>query len=97
VPPEAAWLPSWHAFVKTVELGSMVAAARTLGKAMADAGIGLVYGGGSLGLMGEVARSVLENSGHVTGIIPEFLANRELRRDAWPPRGLDDSSWILGT
>jgi uncharacterized protein (TIGR00730 family) len=52
-------------------------AARTLGKAMAEAGIGLVYGGGSLGLMGEVARSVLENSGHVTGIIPEFLANRE--------------------
>ena len=29
------------------------------------------------GLMGEVARSVLDNSGHVTGIIPEFLANRE--------------------
>jgi uncharacterized protein (TIGR00730 family) len=52
-------------------------AARILGKAMAEAEIGLVYGGGSLGLMGEVARSVLENSGHVTGIIPEFLANRE--------------------
>jgi hypothetical protein len=46
-----------------------MAAARTLGKAMADANIGLVYGGGSLGLMGEVARSVLENGGHVTGII----------------------------
>ncbi len=54
-----------------------VGAARTLGKAMADAQIGLVYGGGSLGLMGEVARAVLENGGHVTGIIPEFLANRE--------------------
>ena len=54
-----------------------MAAARVLGKARAEAGIGLVYGGGSLGLMGEVARSVLENSGHVTGIIPEFLANRE--------------------
>jgi uncharacterized protein (TIGR00730 family) len=51
--------------------------ARILGKAMAEAGIGLVYGGGSLGLMGEVARTVLENGGHVTGIIPEFLANRE--------------------
>jgi uncharacterized protein (TIGR00730 family) len=48
-----------------------------LGKALADAEIGLVYGGGSLGLMGEVARAVLDNSGHVTGIIPEFLANRE--------------------
>lgn len=56
---------------------SYVEAARALGKAMAEANIGLVYGGGSLGLMGEVARSVLENSGHVTGIIPEFLANRE--------------------
>jgi uncharacterized protein (TIGR00730 family) len=54
-----------------------VDAARTLGKAMADAEIGLVYGGGSLGLMGEVARSVLANGGHVTGVIPEFLANRE--------------------
>ena len=37
-----------------------MAAARTLGKAMADANIGLVYGGGSLGLMGEVARSVID-------------------------------------
>ncbi len=54
-----------------------MAAARTLGTAMAGAGIGLVYGGGSLGLMGEVARSVLEAGGHVTGIIPEFLASRE--------------------
>ena len=52
-------------------------AARVLGKALADAEIGLVYGGGSLGLMGEVARTVLENGGHVTGIIPEFLASRE--------------------
>jgi uncharacterized protein (TIGR00730 family) len=52
-------------------------AARDLGKTMAEAEIGLVYGGGSLGLMGEVARSVLKNGGHVTGIIPEFLANRE--------------------
>jgi len=44
---------------------------------MAEAGIGLVYGGGSLGLMGEVARAVLAGGGHVTGIIPEFLVNRE--------------------
>jgi uncharacterized protein (TIGR00730 family) len=54
-----------------------MAAARILGKALAGNNIGLVYGGGSLGLMGEVARSVLEGGGHVTGIIPEFLANRE--------------------
>lgn len=56
---------------------SHMAAARELGKAMAIEGIGLVYGGGGLGLMGEVARSVLDNGGHVTGIIPEFLVNRE--------------------
>ena len=54
-----------------------VEAARTLGKAMAASSIGLVYGGGSLGLMGEVARAVLDEGGHVTGIIPGFLANKE--------------------
>jgi uncharacterized protein (TIGR00730 family) len=54
-----------------------VEAAQQLGKAMAAAGIGLVYGGGSLGLMGEVARSVLDEGGHVIGIIPGFLANKE--------------------
>ncbi|MEL7544982.1 MAG: TIGR00730 family Rossman fold protein, partial [Pseudomonadota bacterium] len=52
-------------------------AARTLGRAMADADIGLVYGGGSLGLMGETARAVLAHGGEVTGIIPEFLSDRE--------------------
>lgn len=54
-----------------------VEAARTLGKTMAGAGIGLVYGGGSLGLMGEIARTVLGNGGHVTGIIPAFLSDKE--------------------
>jgi len=54
-----------------------MAAARTLGKALADNGIGLVYGGGSMGLMGETARAVLENGGRVTGIIPEFLTQKE--------------------
>lgn len=53
------------------------AAAKTLGAQIAQAGLGLVYGGGSLGLMGETARSVLEHGGHVTGIIPEFLSDRE--------------------
>lgn len=52
-------------------------AARTLGTAMAAAGYGLVYGGGSLGLMGEVARAVLAAGGRVTGIIPEFLSEKE--------------------
>ena len=44
---------------------------------MAERDIGLVYGGGSLGLMGIVARSVLKHGGHVTGIIPQFLKDRE--------------------
>ena len=52
--------------------------ARALGKALAQAGIRLVYGGGNSGLMGEVARSALQHGGHVTGIIPEFLKAREL-------------------
>lgn len=52
-------------------------AAQTLGKAIADNELGLVYGGGSLGLMGETARSVLQAGGHVTGVIPDFLVKRE--------------------
>jgi uncharacterized protein (TIGR00730 family) len=54
-----------------------VAAARALGRHMAEAGVGLVYGGGGLGLMGEIAKTVLANNGHVTGIIPEFLSKKE--------------------
>lgn len=54
-----------------------VAAAQTLGRAIADAGLGLVYGGGSLGLMGETARATLGNGGPVTGIIPTFLSEKE--------------------
>jgi uncharacterized protein (TIGR00730 family) len=52
-------------------------AADRFGQIMAENGIGLVYGGGSLGLMGATARSVLRHGGHVTGIIPEFLVERE--------------------
>jgi uncharacterized protein (TIGR00730 family) len=52
-------------------------AARKLGKALADNGIRLIYGGGSLGLMGEVARATLGAGGKVTGIIPEFLGAKE--------------------
>jgi uncharacterized protein (TIGR00730 family) len=54
-----------------------IKAADTLGKAMADAGIGLVYGGGGLGLMGQTAKAVLAHGGHVTGIIPQFLSEKE--------------------
>ena len=54
-----------------------VEAALTLGRAMAAAGIRLVYGGGSVGLMGAVAKAVLDAGGEVTGIIPQFLEARE--------------------
>jgi uncharacterized protein (TIGR00730 family) len=52
-------------------------AARTLGRAFAEEGIELVYGGGSVGLMGTLARTVLDGGGSVTGIIPHFLKDRE--------------------
>ncbi|WP_375464555.1 TIGR00730 family Rossman fold protein [uncultured Methylobacterium sp.] len=52
-------------------------AAETLGRALAAAGLRLVYGGGDVGLMGTVARAVLAGGGHVTGIIPDFLQARE--------------------
>lgn len=55
-----------------------VAAARLLGRSMAEAGIRLVYGGGNTGLMGTVARAVIDHGGKVTGIIPEFLKDREV-------------------
>ena len=59
------------------------AAARALGESMAAQGIGLVYGGGGLGLMGELARTVLAKGGRVTGIIPAFLSKKErMLRDA---------------
>jgi uncharacterized protein (TIGR00730 family) len=54
-----------------------VEAAKALGKALAEGGIRLVYGGGSIGLMGAVATSVLDHGGTVTGIIPDFLTIRE--------------------
>ena len=52
-------------------------AARALGRLMAESGIRLVYGGGSVGLMGDLAMSVLDQGGSVTGVIPDFLVNRE--------------------
>jgi hypothetical protein len=56
---------------------AFVEGARALGEIMAKNGIGLVYGGGAIGLMGAVAYSVLDHGGQVTGIIPEFLMTRE--------------------
>jgi uncharacterized protein (TIGR00730 family) len=54
-----------------------IEAASGLGKIFAENGIRLVYGGGSVGMMGAVARAVLDHGGSVTGIIPDFLTTRE--------------------
>ncbi len=56
---------------------ALMEAADELGRAMAAAGIALVYGGGNNGLMGATARAVLAGGGRVTGIIPDFLQRRE--------------------
>ena len=54
-----------------------IEAANALGKVFAENDVRLVYGGGSLGMMGAVASSVLDHGGRVTGIIPDFLTTRE--------------------
>jgi len=54
------------------------AAARDVGRTLAEGGIGLVYGGGHVGLMGAVADAALEAGGAVTGIIPQALVDREI-------------------
>src|SRR5262249_34428879 len=53
-------------------------AARALGREMAARGIGLVFGGGRVGLMGEIARAVVDAGGAVTGVIPDGLLLREV-------------------
>ena len=52
-------------------------AATDFGRILAENGIRLVYGGGAVGLMGALAESVLDHGGLVTGVIPDFLVNRE--------------------
>jgi uncharacterized protein (TIGR00730 family) len=52
-------------------------AAEALGRALAEAGIGLVFGGGEEGLMGRLAHAALAHGGRVTGIIPTFLIRKE--------------------
>ena len=59
------------AFVKT---------ARDFGRILAENRVRLVYGGGSIGLMGAIASSVIEHGGTATGIIPEFLTAKEQPR-----------------
>ena len=53
-------------------------AARAMGTTLAAAGIDLVYGGGKVGLMGEVADAVLDAGGDVIGVLPEHMSDREI-------------------
>src|SRR5215467_14660353 len=54
------------------------AAAKELGELMAQRGIGLVFGGGCIGLMGTIADAVLNNGGEAIGVIPDGLMQREI-------------------
>lgn len=61
---------------------SYSAAGKALGEAIAEHGLRLVYGGGTRGVMGAVANGVMSAGGKVTGIIPEFLMDKEATRHA---------------
>jgi uncharacterized protein (TIGR00730 family) len=56
---------------------AFVESARAFGAILAKSDVGLVFGGGSIGMMGAIAKSVLDHGGEATGIIPEFLVARE--------------------
>src|SRR5215468_10816801 len=57
---------------------AFVTAARNFGRILAENQVRLIYGGGSIGLMGALAESVIDHGGQVTGVIPDFLVAREL-------------------
>jgi uncharacterized protein (TIGR00730 family) len=59
---------------------AFLTAALAFGKILAENDVRLVYGGGSVGLMGTLAHAVLDHGGQVTGVIPEFLTKRERPR-----------------
>ena len=63
--------------------------ASRFGAALARRGIRLVYGGGRLGLMGRVPKAAHENGGQVLGVMPHFLARREITYEAVPHRMVD--------
>lgn len=64
-------------------------AAADLGRALARRGHGLVYGGARVGLMGTVADAALAAGGRVTGVIPDFMGDREVAHT-----GLTDLRWV---
>jgi uncharacterized protein (TIGR00730 family) len=61
---------------------AFVEAGEKLGAAIAKAGLELIYGGGTVGVMGAVGLSALKNGGRVGAIIPKFLTNRESTTNA---------------
>ena len=58
-----------------------VEAARELGRGMVARGVDLVFGGGRVGIMGEIADTILEGGGKVTGVIPHFLDELEVSHE----------------
>ena len=74
-------------------------AAKKFGRILAENGIRLVYGGGSVGLMGALAESVLDHGGTVTGVIPDFLVNREhmllSAQERLITRDMHERKWVM--
>ena len=68
--------------------GLYLEAGTTLGRAIADAGLRLVYGGGTKGIMGAVAAGAAERGGRIIGIIPRFLIRKEAGEHS--PQHLDE-------
>ena len=73
--------------------------AKTFGRILAENGIRLVYGGGSVGLMGALAESVIDHGGVVTGVIPDFLVNREHMllsvQERLITRDMHERKWVM--
>ncbi|MDA8051294.1 MAG: TIGR00730 family Rossman fold protein [Rhodospirillales bacterium] len=89
--PAPARLPPGMAIARTVAVfcGSRSGdnpafrrAAATLGQRLAEAGVGVVYGGGQIGLMGVLANAVLGAGGRIVGVIPEILVHPEIAHPA---------------
>lgn len=65
--------------------------ARELGTALVEAGLGLVYGGASIGIMGAVADSVIDQDGVAVGVIPEFMLGKEIAHEGLARLHLTDT------
>src|ERR1700751_589440 len=74
-------------------------AAKTFGRILAENGIRLVYGGGSVGLMGALAQTGIDHGGAVTGVIPDFLVNREHMllsvQERLITRDMHERKWVM--